>query len=233
LKVLCIIPARGGSKSIPKKNIRIINGYPLIKYTIDYALKSQLLNKVIVSTDDSEIAEIAQQLGAEIPFLRPSEFSADDSQDYVVLKHALDWYDAKKCFYDYLVLLRPTSPLRKPGLIENAMNIMNLYPDATSLRSVAKVSEHPYRMWIQKGNFISGLFENDQLIEPYNIPRQLLPPIYFQTGDIEVIRTSTIRNGSVSGPRILPLFIDQCYVDIDNESDLIHAASLMLKKNGS
>jgi CMP-N,N'-diacetyllegionaminic acid synthase len=223
IQVVTIIPARSGSKSLPNKNILPLNGIPLVCHTIRYSLKSELVAKTIVSTDSQEIAVISEQCGAIVPFIRPSEFAQDNTRDYPVIRHALDYFEAQGQVFDLYVLLRPTSPLRPPDLIEQAIDILSTYPEATSVRSVAKIKEHPYRTW--KKNYdgsISGFIINEK--EPYNIPRQELPPLYFQTGDIEVIRRSTIIAESVSGKCVYPLIIEHIQmIDIDNQADLLQA----------
>jgi len=219
MRILSVIPARGGSKSLPKKNILPLNGKPLLCYSIDYSLQSKLVNKTIVSTDSEEIANIAQNCGAEVPFIRPTEFAQDNTRDYPVLRHVLDFFDNKGITYDLYILLRPTSPLRPTGLIEQAISILKNNKDATSIRSVAKIKEHPYRAWkLKTDGSMTGFINN--VSEPYNIPRQELPDLYFQTGDIEVIRRETLLNGSISGNNVYPLIINHdAMVDIDHIID--------------
>ena len=223
MKIITVIPARGGSKSLPMKNIRPLNGKPLLCYSVEYSLQSQIVTATVVSTDSQEIAGIAKNSGALVPFLRPSEFASDDTRDYPVLRHALDFFESQGEIFDLYVLLRPTSPLRPVGLIEKSLEIFENYSDATSVRSMAKVKEHPYRVWQQNDNkSVKGFVANE--IEPYNIPRQQLPELFFQTGDIEVIRRETIINGSVSGPNVYPLIIDhEDMIDIDSQSDFDRA----------
>jgi CMP-N,N'-diacetyllegionaminic acid synthase len=222
LNIITIIPARGGSKSIPRKNIKMFNGFPLIKYSIDYSKSSNLIQKTIVSTDDDEIASIARELGAEVPFMRPNSLGGDLVQDYPVTLHALnaieELFQAK---VDIIILLRPTSPLRPASLIENGVSLLLKDQNATSVRSVSLSKEHPFRQWFIKDDYITGY--SNQLtneLEPYNLPRQELPRVFFQTGDIEIIRRDTLLNGSISGKRILPLFIEADKVfDIDTQQD--------------
>ncbi|MBF0460803.1 MAG: acylneuraminate cytidylyltransferase family protein [Magnetococcales bacterium] len=220
MNIYTVIPARGGSKSIPHKNIRLLNGQPLIHYSIRYSLACSLIKRTIVSTDSAEIARIAQEQGAEVPFLRPPEHAQDNTPDFPVFQHALHTLEhLYQETIDLLLLLRPTSPLRPPGLIEQAVALMENHPEASSVRSVAIAKEHPYRQWQREGNFIRGVEQT--VFEPYNIPRQQLPTTYFQTGDLELIRRETLLAGSISGPRVLPLLIDhEQMVDIDHESDL-------------
>jgi len=219
MNIYTIIPARGGSKGIPKKNIKLLKGKPLIAYTIEYSIKSKIISKTVVSTDSLEIANIAKSFRANVPFIRPDYLAEDLTPDFPVIKHALlELENIFKEKIDLLILLRPTSPYRPDGLIEIGVNKMIQNPRASSLRSVAKTKEHPYRQWISNGDSIVG-YEKD-ILEPYNIPRQQLPEIYFQTGDIEIIRRSTIIDGSISGKNVIPLIINhEDMVDIDTDKD--------------
>jgi len=223
MKIITIIPARGGSKSLPKKNILSLNGKPLLCYSIDYSLRSQLVTSTVVSTDSQEIADIAKSSGASVPFLRPGKYARDDTRDYPVIRHALDFFEGQGQIFDLYVLLRPTSPLRPSGLIEKALEILEDNIDATSVRSMARIKEHPYRVWRQNDDkSVCGFIETE--VEPYNIPRQELPELFFQTGDIEVIRRETIINGSISGEYVYPLIIDhEDMIDIDSQSDFDRA----------
>jgi len=227
--IVTVIPARGGSKSIPKKNIRELKGKPLIQYSIEYSLKCPLVSHTVVSTDSQEIADIARKKGAEIYFLRPVEYAQDTTPDYPVMRHALDSLEEiLRKVIDYIILLRPTSPLRPPDLIERGMELFNRFPEASSVRSITFCSQHPYRMWKIMDGFMTGY--EAAVNESYNLPRQKLPPVYFQTGDIEIIRRETLKKGSVSGDKILPLAIrpDEMF-DIDSESDIKRA---LKKLNG-
>ncbi len=223
MKIITIIPARGGSKSLPKKNILLLNGKPLLSHSIDYSLKSKLVSSTVVSTDMTEIADIAKQSGASVPFLRPNELARDDTRDYPVIRHALDFFESQGHIFDFYILLRPTSPLRPPGLIEEAFEIFKNNIKASSVRSMAKIKEHPYRAWKQDTDgSVSGFIETKP--EPYNIPRQELPELFFQTGDIEVVRRETILSGSISGDSVYPLIIKhEDMIDIDSKSDLDRA----------
>lgn len=224
-EVVCIIPARGGSKSIPRKNIKLLNGHPLIAYTIEYAKKYSQQGRVVVSTEDAEIASISKKYGAEVPFIRPKDLAGDDIQDFPVFKHCLEMFESEGCIYEYYVLLRPTSPFRAEGLIELGLAKMREDKYATSLRSVSIAKEHPYRVWQKNGDYISSFISKEIELEPYNIPRQKLPQAFFQTGDIEIIRRSTLLEGSISGNHVIPLIIDK-FIDIDDESDFLVAQNM-------
>jgi len=230
MNIITVIPARGGSKSIPKKNIRILNGKPLLCYSIEYSLKSKIVNKTIVSTDSIEIAEISKEHGAEVPFIRPSELAQDDTPDYPVFKHALNFLeDYYQTIIDIIILLRPTSPLRPAGLIERGIELVNKCSEWTSLRSVTITNEHPFRQWVQKGEYIQGYETNTH--EPYNLERQKLPRVFFQTGDIEIINRKTLIDGSISGKNVIPLIINhEEMFDIDYEKDFFEAENKILNK---
>jgi N-acylneuraminate cytidylyltransferase len=229
-EVLAIIPARGGSKSIPRKNIRDFAGHPLIAYTIAAALQSAKVERTIVSTEDEEIAAIARQYGAETPFLRPAHLALDDTTDLPVFQHALEWLDENEGYKPELVIqLRPTSPVRPPDCVDQAIQILLADVDADSVRGVVPAGQNPYKMWhiSDQGRLHPLLSEGFD--EPYNMPRQELPATYWQTGHIDAIRTRTIlEKGSMSGEVILPLQIDPQYtIDIDTDRDWQRAEHLI------
>ena len=222
--VLAIIPARGGSKGIPRKNIRDFAGYPLIAYSIAAGLQAKSVTRVIVSTDDEEIAEVARQWGADTPFLRPAEYAQDNSTDLPLFQHALKWLAEREDYRpEVVVQLRPTSPLRPHDCVDRAVSTLLAHPDADSVRGVVPAGQNPHKMWRLTGQDapMKNLLDVPGLDEPYNAPRQSLPAIYWQTGHIDAVRVETILNkGSMSGKRIYPLVIDARYtVDIDNLAD--------------
>ena len=223
MQILALIPARGGSKSIPHKNIRLLAGFPLIAYSIAAARQSKLVSRIIVSTDDDEIASIARGFGAETPFLRPPEFAQDNSLDLPVFIHALNWLQEHEHYQpEILVQLRPTSPLRPPDCVDQAIQILQNYPDADSVRGVIPSGQNPFKMWrLTDQGRMTPLLSLSGLTEPFNAPRQALPQTYWQTGHIDAIRLSTIlQKGSLSGDVIYPLHIDPRYaVDIDTLRD--------------
>jgi N-acylneuraminate cytidylyltransferase len=223
-ETLAIIPARGGSKGIPRKNIRNFAGYPLIAWSIAAAKQSALVTRVIVSTDDEEIAAVARQFGAETPFLRPVELARDKTTDLPVFEHALKFFEETEGYKpEVVVQLRPTSPIRPRGMVDEAISTLLSHPDADCVRGVVPAGQNPHKMWrfAGEGKPMKPLLEVQGISEPYNAPRQILPPIYWQTGHIDAIRTSTIANKkSLTGDVIYPLMIDLKYtVDIDTLSD--------------
>jgi N-acylneuraminate cytidylyltransferase len=225
-QVLALIPARGGSKSIPQKNIKPLGGIPLLAYSILAGQEAQSVERVIVSTDDPQIAEVARRWGAEVPFLRPAELARDDSTDISAFEHALTWLDEKEGYRpDLVVQLRPTSPLRPPDCVDAAVELLHADPQADSVRGVVTSGQNPYKMWRFNADGSMRPLLVSEFEEPYNMPRQLLPPTYWQTGHIDVIRRRVILEQlSMTGERIIPLVIDPLYmIDIDSERDWYQA----------
>ena len=226
-EVLAIIPARGGSKGIPRKNIKSFAGYPLIAYSIAAGLQSELTTRVIVSTDDEEIAEVARKWGAQTPFLRPAEFAAANTLDLPVFQHALTWLKEHEGYVPDIVLqLRPTSPARPRTLLDDAIRLLMDHPEADSVRGVVPAGENPHKMWRvdPETGLMHGLLKVDGIDEPYNAPRQKLPVVYWQTGHIDAIRPERtfMAGDSMSGKNILPLFLDPSFtIDIDTPFDWV------------
>lgn len=218
-EVLVIIPARGGSKGIPRKNIRLLAGYPLIAYSIEIARQSKLVTRIIVSTDDDEIADVARQLGAEVPFLRPPELAQDDTRDLPVFQHALNWLHENEGYIPRAVVqLRPTTPIRERDSLDRAIKLLFDHPDADSVRAVVIPDKNPFKMWtIRPDGMIEPLIQLDEIPEAYNAPRQSLPDAYWHSGQIDVIRPETLlAKNSMSGDNIVPIILDPLYsVDID------------------
>jgi N-acylneuraminate cytidylyltransferase len=222
-EVLAIVPARGGSKSIPHKNTQPFLGHPLLAYSIAAGLQAKTVSRVIVSTDNNEIAEIARQYGADVPFLRPEELALDNSLDLPVFEHALAWLARQEKYKpDIVIQLRPTSPLRPPDLIDKAVDILLRNKKADSVRGVVPSGQNPHKMWkLNAAGSLQPLLKVKGIEESYNASRQQLPATYWQTGHIDVIRTATIlKKHSLSGETIWPVFIDPRYsVDIDTTND--------------
>ncbi len=222
-EILAIIPARGGSKGIPRKNIRAFAGHPLVAFSIAAALQSEMVTRVIVSTDDNEIAEISRLYGAETPFLRPADLAGDGTTDLPVFQHALKWLEENEHYKPDIVLhLHATTPVRPLDCLDQAILLLIDRMQADCVRSVVETGQNPYKMW--RIDTINGqmvpLLTIQGIAEPYNTPRQSLPPVYWQTGHINAIRPATIRRGSMTGKVILPIIIPLLYlVDIDTPAD--------------
>jgi CMP-N-acetylneuraminic acid synthetase len=193
--IVGIIPARGGSKGVPKKNIKEIGGFPMIAYSVIAGQLAGKIDRCIVSTDSQEIADIAKNYGADVPFLRPSEFATDSSTDIEYIKHAIDWFDENEGYVpEYWVLLRPTTPLREPKVINEAITEMIAHPEATSLVSIHEFAETPGKMFGIQDGFLHGLCPMDPRPEYFTLPRQAFAPSYFGNGYVDIVKTSTILN---------------------------------------
>ncbi len=229
MKILALIPARGGSKGIPRKNIVNLGGKPLIAYSIEQALASRLINRVIVSTDDAEIAEIARRYGAEVPFIRPAEFAQDLSPDIDVFRHALAWLETNEGYVPDIVLNhRPVCPIRKVETIDRAIELFVNTPGADALRSVCIPAQTPYKMWQIADGYMKPLLALPGIIESFNLPRQSLPEVYWQIGYVDMVRTEVItRRGRMCGDKILPFIIEDEWVDIDYPEDIALAEKLL------
>jgi len=229
-EVLAVIPARAGSKSIPRKNIQPFAGHPLLAYSIAAGVQAGSVSRVIVSTDDPEIAERAVEYGAEVPFLRPVELAQDDTPDLPVFRHALDWLAEHESYHPEIVVqLRPTSPVRPRNCVDGAVELLVNSAEADSVRGVVSSGQNPYKMWrIDEQGILRPLLQNVQP-EAFNQPRQALPQTYWQTGHVDAIRYRTIAEmGSMSGRTILPLVLDVRYaVDIDTPRDWAWAERLV------
>lgn len=230
-KVVAIIPARGNSKSIPRKNVKEFAGHPLIAFSIAAGQQARSVSRVIVSTDDEEIADVARRYGAEVPFMRPDEFAQDQTPDLPVFKHALEWLHKHEGYQpDIVIQLRPTSPIRPKTCVDSAVAILNDHKKADSVRGVVLAGQNPYKMWhIKKKGILEPILTVKGIKEPYNAPRQDLPLVYWQTGHIDAIRPQTIlEKNSMTGDAIYPLIIDPMYtVDIDTLVDWRNAEQLV------
>jgi CMP-N,N'-diacetyllegionaminic acid synthase len=236
MKVLWIIPARSGSKWVIRKNIRDFCGKPLIAWSIEETKKTKLIDKVIVSTDSSEIAEIARDFGAEVPFLRPKEISTDTSTDIEFIQHALDWLKQNENYVpDIILRLPPTSPLRTYKHIEQGINLLVQNPSYDSVRPITESSKHPYKMWTIKDGLLEPFLKEEftWIKEAYNMPRQIFPEVFVQTGAMDVIRINTIlKNRSTSWKDIGFFRMEsEDAVNIDSEVDFKFAELLFKEKN--
>ena len=222
-QILAIVPARSGSKSIPHKNARSFLGHPLLAYSIAAGLQAKSVSRVIVSTDDEEIAYLARKYGADVPFMRPADLAQDDTLDLPVFEHALNWFAKQEKYRpDIVVQLRPTSPLRPPDLVDRAVDALIKHKQADSARGVVPSGQNPHKMWkMTRDGSLQPLLKVKSIDEPYNAPRQQLPPTYWQTGHVDAICTSTIlKKHSMTGEYIWPVLIDPRYtVDIDTTND--------------
>jgi N-acylneuraminate cytidylyltransferase len=222
VEVLAVIPARGGSKGIPRKNVVELLGRPLLWWSVRSALEAETVTRTVLSTDDAEIAEVGREAGAEVPFLRPAELAGDDVLDLPVFEHVLTTLARAEGYRpDLVVHLRPTSPLRPAGLVDEGVRALAADPAADSLRAVTVPANNPFKMWRISGGVLVPLVDSG-IPEQYNQPRQALPPAYWQTGTLDVMRPATVLElHSMTGRRILPMVIDpELAVDIDDPVSL-------------
>ena len=224
--ILGIIPARGGSKGIPKKNIKILVDKPLITWTIHAAQKSQYIDKLIISTDSEEIAKMGSQLGAEIPFIRSSELAKDDSSGSDVIIHALDWFQCNRKTYDYFILLQPTSPFRKTEHIDKALEVIISKQDIDALVSIQKVDQHPY--WMKKINKAGYLEKYNEESSAYTY-RQSLPELYINNGAIYICKWDVfIDDRSLYKRNCYPFIMERKFsLDLDTMDDWKYAEYLL------
>jgi CMP-N-acetylneuraminic acid synthetase len=231
VRVLGIIPARGGSKRIPRKNIAHVAGKPLLSYAIHAAQKSKMLDAFIVSTDDVEIAAIAKSLDADVPFLRPKKYAQDNSPDIDYAKHALIWVEKHRGWKpEIIVLLPPDVPVRTGKDIDNIVRFL-LDNDFDSVRTIAgPIKDPPLKtMWTmenKKHNSITPLFP-----ELLGKPSQQIPEYYYSFGLVYATRTACVKKGTLWGPRIGGYVIDpKRFIEIDHKDQLRQATTLLQKK---
>lgn len=247
MNILAIIPARSGSKSVPHKNIREICGKPMIAYSIEHGLKSKYINRVIVSTDSEQYANIARSYGAEVPFIRPAEYATDTALDIDVFRHALTYLKDNEGYEaDIVVQLRPTYPIRKIEDIDKMIEICMQDESIDSVRSMSLATEIPYKMWVEAYDSITtencvkdnsdislsnDIFKDSFMVKPlidsipecYNMPRQQLPTVYYQNACIDVLRPRVIfEMNSMSGNVIMGYKMTENF-DIDTEEEFIRA----------
>ncbi len=203
-RIVAIVPARQNSKSISKKNLQLLGKHPLLAYSIAAAKLSSLITEVVVTTDGEEIAEVSRGYGANVPFLRPAEISQDHSTDLEFFQHYLSFCrEHQKPVPDYMVHLRPTSPLREIKIMDQAIQAIVDTPQATALRSVTLTSVAPHKLFHMEGPYLRGFFPDDPRVEYYNLPRQELPETYLPNGQVDVVKSSTIDGNVLHGDRML------------------------------
>ncbi len=230
-EVLVLIPARAGSQRVKNKNVRALGGKPLIAWTIEAARKAKNVDRVIVTTDSPRIARIARDWGAEVPFLRPVELAKGSSTELEFHVHALNWLEENEGYEpDLIVNLYPTSPFRRSATIDRAIEQILSEPRASSLRSIRKCSEHPFKMWERKGKWIAP-FVKQTKTGTQTLSYQLLPTVFIQNASIYITKPSTIHNTtSTTGPRVLPFEMDEIEsVDINEPLDFFMAEQMISK----
>jgi CMP-N,N'-diacetyllegionaminic acid synthase len=208
--VVALIPARGGSKRVPRKNVRLLGGHPLLAYTIAAATESGVFSKIVASTEDEEIASIARHYGAEVPFMRPSELAADTSPDIGWVTHALTTLRERGDGTDCFSILRPSNPFRRATTIRRAWEVFTRSTGADSLRAVEKCRQHPGKMWVIEGERMRPLLSGGPTNPPWHsTPYDSLPPVYVQNASLEIARSSVVfEKRSIAGDEIVPFFTE-------------------------
>lgn len=232
--VVAIIPARSGSKSVKDKNIAILGGYPLLAYSIVAARLSKRIDRVILSTDSEQYAEIGRRFGAEIPFLRPEEYSTDKSTDQEFMKHAMEWTrDREDHLPELWVHLRPTTPLRDPAYLDAALATLESRPDATALRSAHPAPESPFKWFrLNEAGYLTALTSDDTNLDLFNQPRQSFPTTLIPDGYIDIVRSSFVLGTSLlHGDRVIGFESPNC-TEVDSVEEL-ELLEFQLQKHGS
>jgi N-acylneuraminate cytidylyltransferase len=230
--VVALVPARAGSKRVPGKNLRDLEGHPLLAYSVAAALQSEVFDRVLVSTDDPHTARIAQAYGAEVLGLRPPELAADLSPDVEWVHHVLGQLTALGQRPDVFSILRPTSPLRTPATVRRAVQQLVDDPAADSLRAVELVSQHPGKMWVREaeGARMRPLLDDGGADPPWHSsPYQALPQVYVQNASLEVARTRCIDDyGTIAGRVVQPFVLPGLEgFDLNTERDWLLLQSLL------
>jgi CMP-N,N'-diacetyllegionaminic acid synthase len=215
--ILALVPARSGSKGVAGKNVADLGGFPLIAYSVRAGVEASSVDRVVVTTDSQEIADVAVQFGAEAPFLRPPELARDDSLDIDYIRHAIESLDERP---EMVLQLRPTTPLRDPARIDVAVAMLRSRPDATGLRSVHQLPEPPQKMLGIEDGFLHGLFPHEPRPDYLNLPRQAFPPAYQPNGYVDIVLPDTLGGeDGLYGSRVLA-FVTDPVTEVDGPEEL-------------
>lgn len=222
MRNLCIIPARSGSKGVPGKNKKLLNGKPLINYTFEAAIHSRHIHHTILTTDCTEMAALAKSFNIDVPFIRPSHLAQDDTPTLPVIQHAVSFLAAQGKVFDNIILLQPTTPFRKPGFVDECIEAF-LEKEADSLVSVQPVPHayNPHWVFEDDGSGILHIATGEEHIIP---SRQLLPKAYVRDGSVYVFKVDNLQHNSLYGKKIAYKQSDDLFhVNIDTPQDWQHA----------
>ena len=231
-KILALITARSGSKSVKDKNIRPIDGKPMLAYSIEHAKASKYINRIVLTTDSEKYAEIGKEYGAEIPFIRPAEYATDSALDIDVFEHALGFLRDEEGYEpDIVVHLRPTYPFRDVADIDTMIEKMLADESIDALRSVKKNTVVPHKMWYLKEDGLLDPLMKD-IPEAYNMPRQALPDTYIQNGNVDLLRPRCVwEYHSMTGKKIMGYVMKEMY-DVDTEADFDRVDKVLKARHG-
>ncbi|HEY7187681.1 MAG TPA: acylneuraminate cytidylyltransferase family protein [Vicinamibacterales bacterium] len=227
--IVALIPARGGSKRVPGKNVRPLGGHPTLAYTIAAAADSGIFDAVLVSTDSEDVAAVARHYGAEVPFLRPAALATDTSPDIEWLEYTLEELRARGRTWDCFSLLRPTSPFRTADTIRRAWARFTAQQGVDSLRAVEQCAQHPGKMWIVRGDRMLPLLPFGGEQPWHSTPYQALPPVYVQNASLEIAWTRIVRERRTIAGDVLVPFLTEGYegFDINDAYDWMVAERLV------
>ncbi len=227
MRVLGVVPARGGSKGVPRKNIRLLGGKPLLQYTAEAALATRLLSRVVLSTDSEEIAAVGKSCGLEVPFLRPAELAEDDSPTLPVVQHAVRWMENHSEGFDAVCLLQPTNPFRRPEDIDSCIELLEASgADAVVTIIPVPTEYNPHWVYFRNGSGLLRLSTGEDKPIPR---RQELPPAYHRDGSVYVTRRDVLmETNSLYGERLAGYLLEaQSSVNIDELQDWSRAEALL------
>ena len=228
---IAVIPARGGSKGVPRKNVKILSGHPLLAYSIATSKLSKYIRKTIVTTDCQEIADIAAEYGADVPYLRPKDISGDNATDIEFFQYHLNYLKRNNLeIPDLLVHLRPTTPLRETELVNNAISLFIKDTDATALRSAFFTHLTPYKIFKKDGNYMRPFLKSDLAKEFYNLPRQAFEDAYIPNGYIDLVKTEIFSDGDILHGDNIYLYETDHVADIDTIEEF-HFAEEIVHQN--
>jgi N-acylneuraminate cytidylyltransferase len=228
-RAVAFVPARSGSERVPGKNVRPLAGHPLLAYAIETALQSGVFERVVCSTDAEEIADVARWYGAEVPFLRPSEYATSTSPDIEWLAFTLERLEER---YDLFAIVRATNPFRGPAAVRRGLKRLLDVPEADSLRAVQLVKQHPGKMWLlaEDGRTMQPLLEQSELEVAWHAGQyQALPPVYVQSSALEIAWTRVVaETGTREGRVVTPFFTEGSEgFNVDDEDDWDRAERLL------
>jgi CMP-N-acetylneuraminic acid synthetase len=228
-RMVALIPARAGSKRVPNKNLRLLQGHPLIAYTIAAAKSATVFDAVIVSTDSEETADIARHYGAEVPFLRPTEMAGDLSADIEWIAYTLQKLRQEGREFECFSILRPTSPFRSSATIRRAVKQFYSTDKIDSLRAVEKCKQHPGKMWVLSGDRMNPLLLNPGGQPWHSTPYQALPAVYVQNASLEIAWSRVVfEDKSISGAVLTPFITDELEgFDINDKFDWLQAEHIV------
>lgn len=233
-KIIALIPARSGSERLKDKNIKNINGKPLLYYSIKSALKSKIFDEIVVSTDSKKYKSIAEKYGAQVPFLRPKKFAKSNSPDFDWINFTINRLKKNGGIYDIFFILRPTNPFRTHHTIIRAWKKFEYsYRNFDCLRAVEPCKQHPYKMWVKNKDSIKPFINKKKIKQPYyNMQMKSLPKIYIQNASLEISKVSNLsKYQTITGKKIMPFFTkDYEGFDINYNIDLLYAKKIFKNK---